>query len=248
MSPALIATLAGVLIPLFFLWFVWHKNDLLIYVALIMVTTFLGAIGMGELLPLFGHTVVGGSFYFPTSLTILVIISARYSIIISRKVLTACMCALLFVTLGYARWYIFGLYGTEFTTHKTHENIIVARNSAIMLCMYFFAGTVILSCQRALSPFPLMTRLSIPLFTDLIITTPFSIGAAYIVHYVNPAIDWVDVTLWTFICRFIVPLSFLGYLAIRRYKDPPQNEQQTSFYRENCSSLSSAGREQNGGR
>lgn len=204
MTPLLINTLTGYAIPILLLLYVRWRGNAFHYVVLAAFCLFMATVGMGKLLPFFGHSVVGGSLYFPTallSLTMLGHYSRNPGLL--RRASGALMVGSFFLALGTARWVIFSLFGGEQTTHEYSTDYVLWYSSMIMIAKCYLATMIGVYAAHWRPKHEGM--IVIPILIEVIVTTPLVLHAGW---YVNPDFHkvWPAVIWWTFACRISLVL------------------------------------------
>ena len=211
---AVVTTLVSILFPLSFVLYAWYKNDSMTCVAVMLATAYMGAMSLGEIIPAFGGAVAGGTFYFPTTITVLAIMYSRTNVEFSRRALGACLVALTIVCLGYLRWGVFAFLEPDNTTHDYAMSLLMARRVAYLIGMLGCAGLLILALQRYLEDGRFPHRFVVPLMVDMLVTAPFSLLAVALAHPHLPAEQWATVIAYSGAASMIIPGIFIAFLYV----------------------------------
>lgn len=207
-SATLVTTALGYLMPLVLLTYVRRKNDPFMYLALTAFAVFMDTAGMGKLLPFFGHSVVGGSLYFPTAL--LALSFAGYHLKdprMLRRISNALLIASFFVVLGAARWLSFAVFGGTQTTHEMTTNYNLLLTASVMMFKVYF-GTMIGIAFAKWKP-ERECYVVLPTLLEVIVTTPMAVYACFRLNPDLPSADWVSIAAWTFLVQLSLPI-FIG--------------------------------------
>lgn len=211
-DPAVINTFIGFAFPLSLLLYVRRYGSSAHYIALACFALFMATAGLGKLLPFFGHSVVGGSFYFPTALYAMTMLGYYTgSMLHARQVAQALMVGAFFLLGGSLRWVVFSIYGGELTTHAYSADYGLLYASIVMLFKAYLATT--LGILMAQWQFKNEGFLVVPVGIEVIVTTPLVLYGA---QHTHPGGDygWNDIVLWTYICRLLFTVFVAAGLCL----------------------------------
>jgi uncharacterized PurR-regulated membrane protein YhhQ (DUF165 family) len=171
---------------------------------------------MGNIIPLFGTEVVGGSTYFPAVFLAIAMCAKKFGVEITLHMLNCITRGLLLFSLAQFRWLFFAVYAPEQTSHTIASAELIGRNAILMTGMTYFGGLLILGLRKYLEDSNPHYRFVLPVVVDITIMTPVSIWAAYTSHFIistgGSVISWEMVIVWTYFCRILVPVIILTYI------------------------------------
>ena len=107
-------TLSGYVLVFAVLALLWRIGRTTAYAAVIAVSMYLSLVGSGKVLPFMGvMPVAGGSIYFPFVLLALAFAHRQFGNVASLNIIYGGLLGLVFVSLGYIRWYMFGVVDSD---------------------------------------------------------------------------------------------------------------------------------------
>lgn len=205
-------------LPIGFLMVAWHIGTPMGFSTATLVFGILCGLGMGQIVPMFGAEVVGGSTYFPAVFLAIALCAKKFGVEITLQMLNCVTRGLLLFSLAQFRWLFFAIYAPEQTTHSIHAAELIGRNAVLMTGMTYFGGLFILGMRKYLEDSSPHYRFALPVVVDVIMMTPISIWAAYTSHKVvaTSAVvltSWEDLTLWSYFVRLLVPAIIITYIT-----------------------------------
>lgn len=200
-APILINTFVGFMFPVMLLLYVRRCGSAAHYIALACFALYMATAGMGKLLPFFGHSVVGGSFYFPValySMTMLGYYTANVGVM--RSISRALVVGTLFLAFGSLRGVIFSLFGGATTTHSFEADYALFYASVVAVFKVYLVTT--LGMLMASWKLDRESYLFFPVLVEIIATTPLVLYAAHRTA-VAENLDWAEIAVWTYTCRIL---------------------------------------------
>lgn len=212
----LLITLVGLGLPVGFLLIAWHVGTPMGFSTATLVFGVLAALGMGQIIPLFGTEVVGGSTYFPAIFLAIAMCAKKFGVDLTLQMLNCVTRGMLLFSLAQFRWLFFAVFAPEQTTHSLEAAELIGRNAILMTSMVYFGGLLILGMRKYLEDSSPHYRFALPVIVDIVLMTPISIWAAYTSYTVIGSnislVSWEIITFWTYFSRILVPVAVLTYI------------------------------------
>jgi len=215
-----LATIAGLSLPIALLFYVRRGRSPLQLLVLAVFAVFMGTIGMGKLLPFFGHSIVGGSLYFPTALLAMTMLGYYHpEKNMLRDASRALLVGSIFMMIGAACWVVFAIYGGEQTTHEYAADMGLLIASITMYFKVYFAASIALytATWRPEKEWHLV----LPTMIEVVVTTPLVVYAAWLLnHETVPTDQWFEIAYWTLGARLLLPAITGVILHLRPMETP----------------------------
>lgn len=224
----ILITIVGLAIPISFLLFAWHLGTPMGFSTATLVFGVLAGLGMGQIIPLFGTEVVGGSTYFPAVFLCIAMCAKRYGTEITLQMLNCVSRGMLLFSLAQFRWLFFAVYAPEHTTYDLATASVLGRNALLMTGMVYFGGLLILTMRKKLEDSSVHYRFAVPVIVDILLMSPISIWAAYTSFAPVPSgadTDWLTITVFTLLSRLVVPVIVITYIVWRHDWDAHKAEE-----------------------
>lgn len=221
-----VITFVGLAIPILFLMVAWHIGTPMGFSTATLVFGVLAGLGMGQIIPLFGTEVVGGSTYFPAVFLCIAMCAKRYGTEITLQMLNCVSRGMLLFSLAQFRWLFFAVYAPEHTTYGVQDASVLGRNALLMTGMVYFGGLLILTMRKKLEESGVHYRFAVPVIVDILVMSPISIWAAFTTAAnLPPDTNWAAVTAFTILSRLVVPLVVITYIVWKHNWDAHQAEE-----------------------
>ncbi|MCA9325937.1 hypothetical protein KDA23_07840 [Candidatus Saccharibacteria bacterium] len=150
-------TLSGYAVVFFMLAVLWNIAKPSAYSAVVAVATFLSLAGSAKVLPMFGvMPVSGGSFYFPMTIMALALAHRQFGNVITLNIVYGGILGLLFISLGYARWFLYALTTAD-TISDYQEYMRIAdagrdaRDAMLAMVSLFLGGFFVITIKQWLA-------------------------------------------------------------------------------------------------
>lgn len=219
-------TVSGYAIVFATLAALWHLKRETAYAAIVAISMYLSLVGSAKVLPFLGvMPAAGGSLYFPFVLMVIAFAHRQFGNVTTLNIIYGGLIGLLFASLGYLRWYLFGVladnpdvaYEQAIASYEAGRN---TRDAVLAMVALFLGGTAIIILKQWLAhilehPF----RFFIAVGFVILFTTPIFVGITvsknpvwesdywhllFNTYFVRYSVIWpVFLYLWACKCKMI---------------------------------------------
>lgn len=215
---AMLVTLSGYALVFAVLALLWRIGRTTAYAAVIAVAMYLSLVGSSKVLPFFGvMPTAGGSIYFPFVLMAIAFAHRQFGNVATLNIIYGGLLGLVFVSLGYIRWYLFGVIDTD--PDSAYEQYMMlnesgsnARDAMLAMVALFLGGISIIVIKQWLSHLLMHPwRFFIAVGFVILFTTPLFV---FITMTKNPVYmnDFWGLLFNTYVVRYSVIWPAFLYL------------------------------------
>lgn len=180
-------TLSGYVLVFAMLALLWRIGRTTAYAAVIAVSMYLSLVGSGKILPFLGvMPSAGGSIYFPFVLMAIAFAHRQFGNVATLNIIYGGLLGLVFVSLGYIRWYLFGIidnapdYAYE-QYMMLQESGANARDAMLAMVALFLGGVAIIIVKQWLAAL-------------LVHPWRFFIAVGFVILFTTPLFVFITVT------------------------------------------------------
>lgn len=184
---AILITISGYAIVYSALAMLWRIGKETAYAAVIAVSMFLSLAGAGKIIPFFGVMPVSdGSLFFPFILIAIAFAHRKFGNVSTLNIIYGALLGLLFISLGYARWFLFGVISDapidEYENYSAvKETADKMRDSMLAMISLFLGGTAIIIIKQWLAK-------------SLVHPWRFFIAVGFVILFTTPIFVFITLT------------------------------------------------------
>jgi len=190
------------------------------YTAVVTIAMYLSLVGSAKVLPFMGiMPTASGSLYFPFVLMAIAFAHRQFGNVTTLNIIYGSIIGLLFASVGYLRWYLFGVLADDPDVAVAYEQIVASyeagrntRDAMLAMVAVFLGGTAIIILKQWLArvldhPY----RFFIAVGFVILFTTPIFVGITVSKNPVWES-DYWHLLFNTYVVRYSVIWPVFMYL------------------------------------